>query len=42
MSRTWRDQSLADYVVVAISPALIMALISSLIYFLLEVFYPGE
>jgi hypothetical protein len=37
-----RDQSLADYVIVAISPALIMTLIGSLIYFLLEVFYPGE
>ena len=37
-----RDQSLADYVVIAISPALIMTLIGSLIYFLLEVFYPGE
>src|SRR5262249_20280315 len=32
----------ADYVVIAISPALIMTLIGSLIYFLLEVFYPGE
>jgi hypothetical protein len=37
-----RDQTLADYVVIAISPALIMTLIGSLIYFLLEVFYPGE
>src|SRR5262249_26585893 len=37
-----RDQSLADYIVIAISPALIMTLIGSLIYFLLEVFYPGE
>ncbi|HTN76911.1 MAG TPA: hypothetical protein VL096_16750, partial [Pirellulaceae bacterium] len=35
-------QTLADYVVVAISPALIMALIGSLVFFLLEVFYQGE
>jgi hypothetical protein len=42
MSRSLSDQSLADYVVIAISPALIMTLIGSVIYFLLEVFYPGE
>lgn len=35
-------QTLADYVIVAISPALIMTLIGSLIFFLLEVFYQGE
>lgn len=35
-------QTLTDYVVVAISPALIMALIGSLVFFLLEVFYHGE
>ncbi len=35
-------QTLADYVVIAISPALIMALVGSLVFFLLEVFYQGE
>jgi hypothetical protein len=40
--KSLRDQTLADYVVIAISPALIMTLIGSLICFLLEVFYPGE
>lgn len=35
-------QSLADYVVVALSPALIMGLIGSFVFFLLEVFYHGQ
>ncbi len=35
-------QTLADYVVIAISPALIMALVGSLVFFLLGVFYQGE
>ncbi|MEX0678456.1 MAG: DUF4129 domain-containing protein [Pirellulales bacterium] len=35
-------QTLADYVVIAISPALIMALVGSLVYFLLAVFYQGQ
>ena len=34
--------TLADYVVIAINPALIMGLIGSLVYFLLEVFYAGQ
>jgi hypothetical protein len=34
--------TLADYVIVAINPALIMVLIGSLIYFLLEMFYQGQ
>ena len=34
--------TLVDYVVVAINPALIMGLIGSLVYFLLEVFYAGQ
>lgn len=34
--------TLADYLVIAISPALIMGLVGSLIFFLLEVFYRGE
>ena len=35
-------QTLADYLVIAISPALIMTLVGSLVFFLLEVFYQGE
>lgn len=35
-------QTLADYVVIAISPALIMALVGSLVFFLIGVFYEGE
>ncbi len=35
-------QTLADYVVIAISPALIMAMVGSLVFFLLTVFYRGE
>lgn len=35
-------QTLADYVVIAISPALIMLLVGSLVYFLLAVFYQGQ
>ena len=35
-------QTTADYVVVALSPALIMTLVGSLMYFLLAVFYRGE
>jgi hypothetical protein len=31
-----------DYLVIAISPALIMALVGSLVYFLIEVFYAGD
>jgi hypothetical protein len=36
------DKTLADYLVIAVSPALIMTLIGSLVYFLLEVFYQGS
>jgi hypothetical protein len=35
-------ETLADYLVVAISPALIMLLVGSLVFFLVEVFYQGE
>jgi hypothetical protein len=35
-------ETLADYLVVAICPALIMLLVGSLMYFLVEVFYQGE
>lgn len=34
--------TLADYLVIAVSPALIMGLVGSLVFFLLEVFYRGE
>lgn len=36
------NKTLADYFVIAISPALIMALVGSLCFFLVEVFYRGE
>ena len=32
----------ADYVAIAISPALIMALVGSLVFFLIEVMYTGD
>src|SRR5689334_4120281 len=31
-----------DYMVIALSPALIMVLVGSLVYFLLEMFYQGQ
>ena len=36
------QQTLADYVVIAISPALIMTLVGSLVFFLITVFYQGD
>jgi hypothetical protein len=36
------DKTLADYLVIAISPALIMTLIGSLVFFLVQVFYSGQ
>lgn len=36
------DKTLADYVAIAISPVLIMTLVGSLVFFLLEVFYQGD
>src|SRR5262249_32196843 len=36
------EKTLADYVAIAISPALIMALVGSLVFFLLEVLYRGD
>lgn len=41
MSSRRLHESLGDYVAVAISPALIMALVGSLTFFLLELFYHG-
>jgi len=40
MSRRPR-MTLADYLVIAISPALVMAMVGSLVFFLVEVFYQG-
>lgn len=42
MARSRREKTLADYVVIAISPALIMTLVGSLAFFLLEVTYRGQ
>jgi hypothetical protein len=36
------EKSLADYVAIALSPLLIMALVGSLVFFLLEVLYVGQ
>src|SRR5437868_5251609 len=42
MAQTRHQQTLADYVTIAMSPALIMAMVGSLVYFLLEVLYVGK
>lgn len=42
MARTRREKTLADYVVIALSPALIMTLVGSLAFFLLSVAYKGQ
>jgi hypothetical protein len=42
MSRPAGEHTLADYVVVALSPALIMALVGSLVFFLAELLYVGQ
>lgn len=42
MARTRLEKTLADYVVIAISPALIMTLVGSLVFFLLTVIYRGQ
>src|ERR1041385_53005 len=36
------QKTFADYIVIAISPALIMLLVGSLAFFLIQVFYRGE
>jgi hypothetical protein len=36
------DKTLVDYLIIAISPALIMLLVGSLVFFLIEVFYQGN
>jgi chromatin remodeling complex protein RSC6 len=42
MSMDKPQKTLADYVAIAISPALIMALVGSLVFFLLEIVYVGQ
>ncbi|TMQ31827.1 MAG: DUF4129 domain-containing protein [Planctomycetota bacterium] len=42
MATTRPRQSLADYVTIALSPLLIMALVGSLVFFLLEILYVGQ
>ena len=42
MGRARRELTLADYVAIAISPVLIMTLVGSLVFFLLEVVYRGD
>jgi hypothetical protein len=42
MHPTAHDKTLADYLAIALSPVLIMALVGSLIFFLLEVLYVGN
>jgi hypothetical protein len=42
MAKTKEDKTLADYVAIAIGPALIMALVGSLVFFLVAVLYRGE
>lgn len=41
-SRKRSVETLADYAVVAISPVLIMLMVGSLVFFLIQVFYQGE
>jgi hypothetical protein len=36
------DKTLADYLVIAVSPVLIMAMVGSLVFFLVEIFYQGH
>src|SRR5436305_1765373 len=42
MAKYEAEKSLADYVASALSPLLIMALVGSLVFFLLKVLYIGE
>ncbi len=36
------DKTLADYLVIAVSPILIMVMVGSLVFFLVEIFYQGQ
>src|SRR5207237_9878067 len=42
MAKDKPKQTLADYVTMALSPVLIMALVGSLVFFLLEICYVGQ
>ena len=42
MSSERPNQTLADYVALVISPVLIMGLVGSLVFFLLDVLYQGQ
>jgi hypothetical protein len=42
MAKTRHHQTLGDYMAIAIGPILIMAMVGSLVYFLLEVLYAGK
>src|SRR5229473_4499364 len=42
MAQTRHHQTLGDYMAIAIGPILIMAMVGSLVYFLLEVLYAGK
>jgi hypothetical protein len=42
MAKSRRQKTLADYAVIALSPALIMLLVGSLVFFLLEATYTGQ
>src|SRR5437899_6245780 len=42
MAKDKPKQTLADYVTIALSPLLIMALVGSLVFFLLEILYVGQ
>src|SRR2546421_7835806 len=42
MAQTRHQQTLGDYITIAMSPVLIMAMVGSLVYFLLEVLYAGR
>ena len=42
MARSRREKTLADYVAIAIGPALITTLVGSLVFFLLQLLYTGQ
>lgn len=42
MPKSRPDKTLADYLVIAVTPALIMLLVGSLVFFLLEISYSGD
>ena len=42
MARNRELMKLADYVVIALNPALVMAMVGALVFFLVEVLYVGQ